>query len=482
MASFFPKVTTIKLREGVIEKSVCKVFQNESTSIDEKITIISQKLKSFELSNDKSDDLEYAKWLCYFSDLYYSFQDDKNLTKAIEYASKAQDKCRRMHAENIPCILRQIKCNMVMKNPQEIKGLTNYLYEIVNFHLGNEHPVMIEILEQFGDMHLFFENDQKTMSFYNHACDLAKLHIGGDHIIRLRLLKKLSRVKILVDQPDLLEQAFYHMLEVIEIMKKRNFKGTYEMAVALNDTLRISMDVKFNAIAFEVGYYAQKMYVKILKDNKELLLPLSQRSEALDKMIEKYYENCKWMKKLCFNNHRSYKFFREFCDNQHKIFMDEISTYKQYLLHGKLSGVYENRYNIYQRLIKCYVLLGLMLLEQSEKNSLVHIVDRFNFDILRNLEENEKKDVTRSAICEVMEQVEKDFKKDPFEVWKKNLDFFLKERLNLLGILEKNRFKDIIYFYEPGDLNITINLRNFRGFVTLCGFNDFRNILLNLDS
>ncbi len=69
------------------------------------------------------------------------------------------------------------------------------------------------------------------------------MHLGTEHPIRLRLLKKMASVKIMVEEH---EEAFYYMLEAIEIVKALNQLHTIPMSVILNDTLRLAQDVGMN--------------------------------------------------------------------------------------------------------------------------------------------------------------------------------------------------------------------------------------------
>lgn len=136
------------------------------------------------------------------------------------------------------------------------------------------------------------------------------------------------------------------------------------MSIILNDTLRLAQDVGINDQALEVGMYGQKVHLEYLFDHSERQLdqPVEFRSEVFNKILNNYYINCKWMKKLCFDRHRSFNFLREFCNNYYEVFTREIKHYKKNFMLDELSPDYENRRSFFKRMIKCFCLLSVMLL------------------------------------------------------------------------------------------------------------------------
>jgi hypothetical protein len=145
---------------------------------------------------------------------------------------------------------------------EEMEGKMTYMFDLVKFHLGNNHPILIQIFEDIGDFFNQFHNEEAyTVNFYTQACLIAKMHLGTEHFIRLRLLKKLSSVKIQLDQHL---DAYYNMLEAIEILKMHEQVHTLQMSIILNDTLRLAQDVGVNDQAFEIGMYGQKIHIKYL--------------------------------------------------------------------------------------------------------------------------------------------------------------------------------------------------------------------------
>lgn len=76
----------------------------------------------------------------------------------------------------------------------------NSILDLVKNHLGQNHPILVQIFEEIGDYFNQFKNEEAyTVNFYTQASVIAKMHLGTEHFIRLRLLKKLSSVKILLD-------------------------------------------------------------------------------------------------------------------------------------------------------------------------------------------------------------------------------------------------------------------------------------------
>ncbi len=73
------------------------------------------------------------------------------LTKSKEYAEKSVFKSRALHAENIGQILVQIKCCLKLQLFEEMSAKMAILYDIVKYHLGDNHPILIPIFEEIGD-------------------------------------------------------------------------------------------------------------------------------------------------------------------------------------------------------------------------------------------------------------------------------------------------------------------------------------------
>ena len=475
--NFKEKAIALKVEEGAIEKMVVQAYTNKKSTIKTKIKALQQKLKCFELAFDYVDDYEHMKWLCRLADLYLSLEDDESLKEAYRLSQEAALKCREDHAEKIEPMLRQVKALMMMDNLPEKANLTslmNELHNIVKFHLGDEHPAQIKILEQFGDMYNFFKKDLLTINFYSFASRLAKAHLGVDHLVRMRLLKKMASIHLSMES---FEEAFICMLDVIEIMKTKKLEHSICMASILNDTLRLAIDLGSYDQVVRIGCYGQKIMIKCLEDWEGFELPLAERSEEFKAMLEYYYDNCKWIRKICFKKHKSFKFFREFCNDFHKIFMRDVEKYKANFMYNRLSGDYANRPSVYRRLIKCFCLLATLLLDAKEKLYLTCILDRFYFNTLRNEEDVHRKMIRAACIADTIKQCEAIFK-GPYEVLKRHLQFLMDQRLRLLEIMDHNRFKDVIYFHEIGDRGLKERLTQFRSFISLCGFSNFKNLLL----
>jgi hypothetical protein len=193
--------------------------------------------------------------------------------------------------------------------------------------------------------------------------------------------------------------AYYNMLEAIEILKVHDKVYSLEMGTILNDTLRLAQDVGVNDQAFEIGMFGQKTFLQYILNLSEHQIdqPVESRSEFFNIMLNNYYTNCKWMKKLCFKKHKSFKFFREFCNNQFDVFIRDIKYYKENFLLDELGEDYDNRRKFFKRMIKCFCLMSLMLLEKKERLIIVTIIDRYYFDTTRGLEEKDKRSAYTSA-------------------------------------------------------------------------------------
>ena len=138
--------------------------------------------------------------------------------------------------------------------------------------------------------------------------------------------------------------------------------------------------------------YGQKIHLEYIRDrsNHQLDMPIEKRSEIFCQLLNGYYVNCKWMKKLCSRYHRSFKFFREFCSNYFDIFTRDIKPYKQNFLVDELPPEYDNRRKYFKRLIKSYCLMSMMLLENKERTVITVILDRFHFETQRSTESDRR--------------------------------------------------------------------------------------------
>lgn len=512
MVTFLPKARILEMNEGVIEKMIHEIqLHPEKYSFEEKLRTLSMKIKNFEVVDDgRNDDEDYSYWLKQISQVYFeqaelleskktngkntSFDNNRSnissnsnktqlseeckshFLQAKEYASKAVTKCRPIHAEAIEPLLMQIKCCLKLELFEEMDEKMNSILDLVKNHLGQNHPILVQIFEEIGDYFNQFKNEEAyTVNFYTQASVIAKMHLGTEHFIRLRLLKKLSSVKILLDQHL---DAYYYMLEAIEILKIHKKQHSLEMSIILNDTLRLAQDVGINDQALEVGMYGQKVHLEYLFDNSERQLdqPVEFRSEVFNKILNNYYINCKWMKKLCFDRHRSFNFLREFCNNYYEVFTREIKHYKKNFMLDELSPDYENRRSFFKRMIKCFCLLSVMLLQKKEKLIVLTILDRYYFDPNRNMDERGRRSSHTSANQDVIHQCEK-INNDPYCVLRAHLQFILDHRFFLLETLDKYQFKDVVHFYDIRNREVEEKLKGFRSFVIICGFNNFKSFI-----
>lgn len=184
------------------------------------------------------------------------------------------------------------------------------------------------------------------------------------------------------------------------------------------------------------------------------------------------------MKKLCSRYHRSFKFFREFCSNYFDVFTRDIKPYKQNFLLDELPPDFDNRRKYFKRMIKCYCLLSMMLLESKERTIITVILDRFHFETQRNTESDRR--TMMSAFQDVLAQYEL-VNSDPYFVIKNHLQFLLNNQYELMKVIDKFQFKATIHFYEIQNRKIEIQMSELRSFVVICGFNKFKNYLNNLE-
>lgn len=121
-----------------------------------------------------------------------------------------------------------------------------------------------------------------------------------------------------------------------------------------------------------------------------------------------------------------------------------------------------------------------MLLEKRERMVIVNIIDRYYFESTRSMDEKEKRSAMTAAFQDVVEQYER-INKDPYDVMRNHLQFVIDNRYFLTETLEKFQFKDVVHFYEIGNKKVEQGLSDFRSFVVICGFNNFKNYLMELD-
>lgn len=111
---------------------------------------------------------------------------------------------------------------------------------------------------------------------------------------------------------------------------------------------------------------------------------------------------------------------------------------------------------------------------------IVNIIDRYYFESTRSMDEKEKRSAMTAAFQDVVEQYER-INKDPYDVMRNHLQFVIDNRYFLTETLEKFQFKDVVHFYEIGNKKVEQGLSDFRSFVVICGFNNFKNYLMELD-
>ena len=118
------------------------------------------------------------------------------------------------------------------------------------------------------------------------------MHLGTDHLTRLRILRKLAAIRILMEQHL---EAFYNILEAVEIIKCQKRIFTLDMSYVINDALRLAMDVGVNDQAFELGILGQKIHLEYIRDgsNHQLDFPVEKRSEIFSQLLNGFYVNCK---------------------------------------------------------------------------------------------------------------------------------------------------------------------------------------------
>jgi hypothetical protein len=63
------------------------------------------------------------------------------------------------------------------------------------------------------------------------------MHLGIDHMVRLRILRKLAAIRIVMEQHL---EAFYNILEAVEIVKCQKRIFTRDMSFVINDALRLA--------------------------------------------------------------------------------------------------------------------------------------------------------------------------------------------------------------------------------------------------
>ena len=453
-------------------------MRNPQSTIAEKIKALLPLINLYE-SLSESHEYEYNAFLLLASKLYSKAGGDKNHDIAYEFAETAENQCRPNHAELLEAYLRQVDCIFQKSVPTDLTPKLNNIHEVLSFHIGQDHPFQIRIFEGLGDIFLQFQKDSDTLHSYETAEYWARLHLGVDHKVRLRLLKKIVHVKITLDQ---IEEAFLMMLEIIEIMKRHKMQNTVEMAVTFNDLVRVSMEVGDNSEAFNVIMDAQKAMLGHLKGHPEFEKPPEARDEQFLKYLDCYYENCKWTKRLCVARHKSFKFLRRFCNDFNHIINADVKMYKDRFLFNRCPENHKGRCSAYRKLIKCYCLLATLLLSPREKIIFVNFLDRFHFDSMRGTDEKCRKILRISALGNIYAQVEQNLLKDPYDVLKKMLGFFLEHALYLQEVIEKYRYMETIHFHYIDDEDVLDKVREFGSWVSLCGFLNFKEFLMDQEA
>ena len=104
----------------------------------------------------------------------------------MEITEKALLKCRPLHAEAILPLTIQVKCCFKLELYDEMDLKMGQIFELVKFHLGSNHPILIQIFEEIGDFFSEFYNEEAyTINFYTQVSILLK----SEHKINLYLTK-----------------------------------------------------------------------------------------------------------------------------------------------------------------------------------------------------------------------------------------------------------------------------------------------------